>query len=228
MGAAMPQLEGIRQLGRVLRLGMSLVAGTCGVSAVALGLHSEDAPAEMIHPIVALTAVQAPHHGVVSSTVVARSPRATRSAPDPRTTDHVCSQVPIQPGLGEEPGIQAPATQTALIQPGLGGVPSIEAVATELALRDMRFQLRDAATAARHRGVSAEASAATSSIKPVRREDAALLPEDQRTVSDVRVQRGGSVCNHRVGETRLLLARSLAQERGQWRGRELDAHIPPS
>ena len=151
MGAAMLQLEGIRQLVRVLRLGMSLVAGTCGVSAVALGLHSEDAPAEMIHPIVALTAVQAPHHGVVNSTVVARSPRATRSAPDRRTTDHIRLQLPIQPTLGGDPGIQAPATQTALIQPGLGGVPSIEAVATELELRDMRFQLRDAATAARHR-----------------------------------------------------------------------------
>jgi hypothetical protein len=151
MGAAMPQLEGIRQLERVLRLGLSLVAGTCGVSAVALGLHSEDAPAEMIHPIVALTAVQAPHHGVANSTVVARSPRVMRSAPAPRTTDPVRLQMPIQPGLGGNPGIQAPATQTALIQPGLGGVPSFEAVAAEMALRDMRFQLRDAATAARHR-----------------------------------------------------------------------------
>ena len=151
MGAAMPQLEGIRRLGRVLRLGMILVAGTCGVSAVALGLDSEDAPAEMIHPIVALAAVQASHHGVVNPPVVARSPRATRSAPDRRMTDHVHLQVPIRPGLGGDPGIQAPATQTAIIQPGLGGVPSIEAVATEMALRDMRFQLRDAATAARHR-----------------------------------------------------------------------------
>jgi hypothetical protein len=43
MGAAVPQLEGTRQLGRMLRLGMSLVASTCGVSAVAFGLHSEDA-----------------------------------------------------------------------------------------------------------------------------------------------------------------------------------------
>ena len=158
MGAAMLQLEGIRQLGRVLRLGMILVAGTCGVSAVALGLHSEDVPAEMIHPIVALTAVQASHHGVVNSIVVARSPRATWSAPDHRTTDHLRSRAPNQPGPGGDPRIQAPATQTALIQPGLGGVPSIEAVATEMALRDMRFQLRDAATAARHRGVSAEAT----------------------------------------------------------------------
>ena len=151
MGAALPPLGGIRQVGRVLRLGMSLVAATCGVSTVAFGLQSADAPAEMLHPITPVTAVQAPHPGVVSSPVVARSPRATRSAPDPRTTDHVRSQVPIQPGLGGDPGITASATQTALIQPGLGGVPSIEAVATEMALRDMRFQLRDAATAARHR-----------------------------------------------------------------------------
>jgi|SRR5215208_5764399 len=151
MGATMPQLEGIRQVGRVLRLGMSLVAGTCGVSAVALGLHSEDAPAEMIHPVATLTRVQTPHHGVVNSTIVARSPQATWPAPAPRTTDHVRSQVPIKPGLSGDPRIKAPATQTALIQPGLGGVPSIEAVATEMALRDMRFQLRDAATAARHR-----------------------------------------------------------------------------
>jgi hypothetical protein len=151
MGAAMPQLEGIRQLGRMLRLGMSLMAGTCGVSAVALGLHSEEAPAEMIHPIASLIAVQGPHHGVVNSTAVARSPRATRSAPDRSATDHVRSQVPMQPGLGGDSGIKAPATQTALIQPGLGGVPNTEAVATEMALRDMRFQLRDAATAARHR-----------------------------------------------------------------------------
>src|SRR5215212_195211 len=123
MGAAVPQLRGIRELRRVLRLGMSLVAGTCGMSAVALGLHGEHAPAGMTMPSAAPTAVQTLHHDVLSSTVVTRSPRVTRSVLDHHTTGHILSQVPIQPGLGGVLSIMTPAIDMALIQPGLGGVP---------------------------------------------------------------------------------------------------------
>ena len=144
MGATLPQCNGILERRRLLRLVMSLVAGTCGVCAVALGLHAEDAPAGMTRPIAMLTAKQEPHHSGLRSSVVGRSLPDSRSAPEDRTTGDVLSQVPIQPGLG--------------------GVPRIKTPVKHMAASDLRFQLMDAASAARHREVSAEEPVATPAI----------------------------------------------------------------